>query len=64
MSFNKAIESGSEHRKCYRDSRKFDHTCRNHGSCDYCRSRRTHFDRKYRSIVNEQYKNWLRGKHD
>jgi hypothetical protein len=38
MSFDKSIESGQEHRKEYRKSKRFDKTCRNHGSCSWCRS--------------------------
>jgi len=37
---DKAIEHGKEHRKPYRGSKRFDCTCRNHGSCDYCLSNR------------------------
>lgn len=42
MSHNKAINSGSEHRKPYKGSKAWDHTCRNHGSCSYCGSNRLH----------------------
>ena len=40
MSFNKAIQFGKEHRKPYKGSKAFDHSCRNHGSCPYCSSNR------------------------
>ena len=40
MSLEKAIRYGKEHRKDYRDSRRFDHSCRHGGSCDYCRRNR------------------------
>lgn len=36
MSLEKAIRHGKEHRKPYYDSRAFDRTCRNHGSCSWC----------------------------
>lgn len=42
MSLNKAIEHGKEHRRPYIGSKRFDKTCRNHGSCDWCRSNRKH----------------------
>lgn len=42
MSLDKAIQHGKEHRKPYRGSKAFDHTCRNHGSCDWCRENRQH----------------------
>ena len=40
MSHNKAIKHGKEHRRPYRGSRRFDHSCRNHGGCGYCRGNR------------------------
>lgn len=39
---NKAIIHGKEHRKPYRKAKAFDTSCRNHGSCDYCKSNRMH----------------------
>lgn len=42
MSFLKAIESGKENRKFYRGSKVFNKTCRNHGSCPYCKDNRLH----------------------
>ncbi|HJV95155.1 MAG TPA: hypothetical protein VJ608_03925 [Albitalea sp.] len=41
MSLDKAIEHGKEHRIQYRGSKRFDRTCRNHGSCKYCERART-----------------------
>lgn len=46
---NKAIEHGKEHRQPYYDSRRFDTSCRNHGSCDYCLA-----NRLYRRRVQEE----------
>jgi ferredoxin len=48
MSLNKAIRYHKEKRSPYRKSKAFDHSCRNHGSCSYCRSNRLHADRKNR----------------
>lgn len=42
MSLNKSIESGKEHRKPYRGAKAIDSSCRNHGSCKYCRNNRLH----------------------
>jgi hypothetical protein len=42
MSLDKAIASGKEKRKPYRGSARFDHSCRNHGSCGWCLGNRTH----------------------
>ena len=40
MSLDKAIEHGKEKRKPYRGSKTIDHTCRNHGSCPWCKENR------------------------
>jgi hypothetical protein len=42
MSLEKAIQHGKEHRKPYYHSKRFDRTCRNHGSCPYCAWGRQH----------------------
>lgn len=42
MSFDKAIESGKEHRKPYRGGKKYSKYCRNHGDCVWCRENRLH----------------------
>lgn len=53
MSLDKAIQHGKEHRKPYRGSKRIDKTCRNHGSCDYCRLGRLH-KHKRREKINEE----------
>lgn len=40
MGMEKAIKSGKEKRKEYTGSKAIDHTCRNHGSCDWCKENR------------------------
>lgn len=40
MSMNKAIEHGKEKRKPYQGSKAIDCSCRNHGSCDWCKANR------------------------
>lgn len=50
MSLDKAIEHGKEKRKKYRGSKAVDCTCRNHGSCDWCRSNRTYRFKKKEPI--------------
>ena len=47
MSLDKAIEHGKEKRKPYYGCKAIDPSCRNHGTCDYCRDGRLH---KYRRI--------------
>ena len=40
MGMEKAIASGKEHRKEYRGTKAIDKTCRNGGSCEWCRRNR------------------------
>ena len=42
MSLDKAIEHNKENRKPYRGAKSVDPSCRNHGSCPWCRSNRLH----------------------
>jgi len=35
------------------DSRRFDHSCRNHGKCSYCKRNRLFFDKKARTKANK-----------
>ena len=53
MSLNKSIQSGKEHRKPYRGAKAIDHTCRNHGSCDWYKGNRTYKNDK-RELAAEQ----------
>jgi hypothetical protein len=59
MSLEKAIIHKKEHRKQYRGSKAFDCSCRNHGSCGYCESNRTIFDKKTRLRVSDQVDEWF-----
>lgn len=42
MSLDKGVEHGKEKRKKYRGGKAIDCTCRNNGSCSWCRDTRTH----------------------
>ena len=42
MSLDKAIGHGKEKRKPYKGAKAIDCTCRNHGSCTWCRDNRLH----------------------
>lgn len=53
MALDKAIEYGKEKRKPYRGSKSFDHTCRNHGSCEWCKRNRLHKFRDKKSLKEE-----------
>lgn len=40
MSFDKEIEHGKEKRKPYKGAKAIDCTCRNHDSCEWCKTNR------------------------
>lgn len=42
MSLDKAIKYKKEKRKPYRGAKLISPSCRNHGSCPYCRENRLH----------------------
>ena len=46
MALDKAIIHGKEHRKQYHGSKAIDRSCRNHGSCEWCRENRLYKDKK------------------
>ena len=46
--------SRSRKRNPYRESRRFDASCRCHGGCPYCESGKQHFDTKRRVAAGEQ----------
>ncbi len=52
MSFDKRL--GKDRRKPYHDSRRNDCSCRNHGTCPYCRDNRKFFDKKRRFVADEK----------
>ena len=52
MSMEKAIASGKEHRKKYRGSKAFSCSCRNHGTCDYCKGNRLY---KFNKKIQKTY---------
>lgn len=54
MSLDKAIQHGKEHRKPYRGSKAVDSTCRNHGSCEWCKRNRLH------KFIKNEDKNYRR----
>ena len=58
MGLEKAILHGKEKRKSFRNSKAFDYSCRNHGSCPWCLHNRTHSHRKNKLICLEKLKEW------
>ena len=54
MSLDKAIKYKKEKREPYRKSKRWDRSCRNHGSCGYCESNRTIQSKRGMEDVTEQ----------
>lgn len=60
MGLEKAIEHGKEKRKSYKGAKAVDHTCRNHGSCEWCKGNRSYENCKKELRIEqeiEEYKN-------
>lgn len=61
MSLNKAIEYGKEKRKAYTGGKAIDCSCRNHGSCEWCKSNRLYqsnrINEKTKQIIKEYLNN-------
>lgn len=54
MGLEKAIEHKKERRKPYKGAKAVDYSCRNHGTCEWCRGNRMHrVDRE-----EERTRNW------
>lgn len=64
MSFNKAIKYKKEKRQPYRGAKAVDHTCRNHGTCLYCRNKRLFFDIKKKVQWNDKFNEWKENRYD
>lgn len=56
MGLEKAIFSGKERRKPYYGAKAKDHTCRNHGSCSWCKANRLHNNKKQKSAAESRWK--------
>ena len=54
MSLEKGIEYGKERRRKYTGSKSFVRSCRNHGSCCYCRSGREHNSKRRELSIEEK----------
>ena len=59
MSLDKAIEHKKEFRKPYTGAKVVDCSCRNHGSCDWCKQNRLYqrlkVDEATRQALEENY---------
>ena len=60
MGLDKAIEHNKEYRQPYRGSKAIDCTCRNHGSCDWCRENREYKNLKREENMKNQLKGWYK----
>ena len=58
MSLDKSIAHGKEHRKLYRGAKAIDRTCRNHGSCGWCKGNRTHKTNKQELRQEQELKEY------
>jgi len=59
MSLDKSIEHKKEHRKPYRKAKSIDPTCRNHGTCHWCKQNRLHASKlkeNQAKMQEEEYK--------
>ena len=56
MTLDKAIEHKKEKRKPYAGAKAIDCTCRNHGSCIWCRDNRLYKNVKKLDSINEKIK--------
>jgi ubiquitin len=54
MSFDRPYPNRKDKRKPYRGSAQHDRTCRNHGSCPYCKSNRQHANKKREQSAKDQ----------
>lgn len=56
MSLDKAIKHKKEKRKPYTGAKAIDRTCRNHGSCGWCRGNRLYQQNKMEKASRQQMK--------
>lgn len=61
MSLNKSIAHGKEHRKPYWGAKAIDRTCRNHGSCGWCKGNRTYKNDKRKLRQVQELEEYERG---
>lgn len=58
MGLEKAIEHGKEKRKPYVGAKAIDCTCRNHGSCEWCKANRLYKNRKRELSMEQEIKEY------
>ena len=60
MSFDNNYPNRKDKRKQYRGSKNFDRSCRNHGSCDYCKNNRLYKNKVKETEAINKVKKWER----
>lgn len=58
MGLEKAIEHGKEKHKPYIGAKAVDCTCRNHGSCEWCKGNRTYKNSKKNLKVEQEIREY------
>ncbi len=61
MALDKAIQHGKEHRKPYTGGKAIDRTCRNHGSCDWCKGNRLYTSKVQEEIADAKLAEYEKG---
>ena len=60
MSLDKSIEHNKEKRKPFYGAKAIDCTCRNHGSCEYCKASRLYQSKKVDEKTSQKLKEYKR----
>ena len=58
VSLDKAIASGKERRKAYTGAKAIACSCRNHGTCEWCKRGRLYQLNKEKERMKEREKEW------
>ena len=61
MGLDKAIKHGKEKRKPYMDAKAVDCTCRNHGTCEWCKRNRLIQAMREQEAANDKLEKYERG---
>lgn len=56
---SRAIKSGKEHRKEYRGAKAIDCSCRNHGTCEWCKNNRLYASNRKIEAAEQKYKEYF-----
>ena len=61
MSLDKAIEHKKERRKPYYGAKAISCSCRNNGTCDYCRENRLHKNMVQQDVIDSKLNEYKKG---